>query len=112
MAKNSLAEKMRQHFAEHDVVRYAHVTEAWVTYHDEETHRQFMRGNITVPRPRFDPERKEVVALHAEDRSGAIAGTREIIRPQARKPYLGRLETGQAGNLGRYANMLPTLTLN
>jgi hypothetical protein len=113
-AKEQIAEKIRQHFKEHDVVRFAHVAEAWMVFHDEETHKEFARGNITITRPSLDPDRKEVVIIHAEDRSGGIGGAREIIRSQGRKPYLGSLEWHDSGpaSIGRYASLLPPVTLN
>jgi hypothetical protein len=83
--KDAIAETMRQFLAEHDAVRYTMVCEAW------------------GPRP------KEIVAVYVADRTASLLGTREIIRPEGRKPYLGKLEVEDGPATGRFVNLLAPL---
>jgi hypothetical protein len=78
-AKRMVAEKMREHFKEHDVVRYASAHEAW-------------RKHDSWPgRPFEDPQRREIVALVADDGCECLLAMRDIVRPQGGKPYLAKL---------------------
>jgi len=68
-AKHKGVAFMRDYFKKCDVVRYAHVAEAW------------MGTELASVRASMDPNRIEIVSLIVEDRDGACCGTREIIRP-------------------------------
>jgi hypothetical protein len=95
-AKRMLAAKMREHFKEHNVVRYVFASEAWAAGKD-------WRG-----RPSEDPQRKEAVVLSAEDGCKCLSAMRDIVRPQNGKPYLTKLsdiqQQKQTG--GRLADLL------
>ena len=75
--KQTVSDAMREFIRDNDVVRYAFASEVWIDGHD-------------------DQGRKEGVYIGAEDRSRRVAGLRDIIRPQNRNPYLGRLELAEA----------------
>jgi hypothetical protein len=77
--KQMLAEGMREHFREHDVVRYASAHEAW-TKHDS-----------WPGRPSEDPQRREIVSLSADDGRECLLAMRDIVRPQGGKPYLAKI---------------------
>jgi hypothetical protein len=78
-AKRMLAKKMREHFKEHNVVRYAHAAEAW-------------KGHDSWPgRPSEDPQRQELVVISADDGCECLIASRDIVRPQGGKPYLTKL---------------------
>jgi hypothetical protein len=95
--KNKGVAFMRDYFKKCDVVRYAHVAEAW------------MGTKPASVRASMDPNRIEIVSLIVEDRDGACCGRREIIRPASGKPYLGKLELAdESPKLGysRFGNLL------
>jgi hypothetical protein len=94
---------LRGYFAEHGVTRYASASEVWASSLPKEA------GVLTVVRPSLDPQRKEFVAIIAEDETKRLGAMREIIRPpNDGRPYLGKLElVEQHLNEGRFANLLP-----
>jgi len=91
--KDRIAEKMREYFAEHDIIRYARATEAWTLNHSKEMtpeqHAlQYAAMGYTYV---HHPDRREVVAFYAEDDTEVLIALRDIIRPAHGKPYLGEL---------------------
>ena len=104
-----IAAAVRRYFAEHAVTRYARAAEVWYSEHPIEHRTEILRRG-TVTRPSRDPQRKEAVAIFAEDKTKQLGGVREIIRPPNGKPYLGKLELEDNSinaGLGRFANLLP-----
>jgi hypothetical protein len=79
-AKCALAEKMREHFRGHGIVRYAHAAEAWMVQ-DEAWQRPIAEH----------PRRQEIVSLTADDGNECLAAMRDIVRPPGGKPYLAKL---------------------
>jgi hypothetical protein len=67
-AKQVLAAKMRKHFKENNVARYACAFEAWMEH----------------------PQRQEIVLLDADDGCETLVAKRDIIRTGG-KPYLAKL---------------------
>jgi len=95
--KNKGVAFMRDYFKKCDVVRYAHVAEAW------------MGTKPASVRASMDPNRIEIVSLIVEDRDGACCGTREIIRPVNNKPHLAKLKLAdESPKLGysKFGNLL------
>ena len=89
--KDVVAAGMRAFFWEHKVTRYAMIAEAW---------------GSKSSRPAEDPERIELVTIHAEDGLEQIHAMREIVRPAGRKPYLAKLEIlDSGGTRGRFTNL-------
>ena len=96
-AKCALAAKMREHFKEHNVVRYAHAAEAWMVQDEA------WQGPIAE-----HPRRQELVSLNADDGcecwshsrhrlgGGAASPTREAVRDRA-----GRAAAGAAHGLAQ-----------
>jgi hypothetical protein len=83
-AKQVLAQKMRDHFKEHDIVRYANAVEAWTV--PEEDRVGPYPGSLAD-----HPRRREIVAINADDGRHCLLTTRDIIRPQTGKPYLAKM---------------------
>jgi len=105
-AKATIAEDMRRHFAEHDVIRYAHLAEAWMTERSMASSKEILAGKVELCRPRVDPAGKEVITIYAQDGGGALNGVRDIIRPRGGKSYLGKLDLCPGGG-GRFGDLLP-----
>src|SRR5262249_27489793 len=112
--KDRIADKMREHFAEHDIVRYARATEGW-TLTDP-----LLSANSTVQQAALryaamgytlknHPDRREVVELEAADGGELIWAFRDIIRPSHGKPYLGKMGAIERpeGIAGRFLDLLP-----
>ena len=81
--KKMLAERMRDYFREHDVVRYAVAVEAWA-----------VPGEDVGPSPgslAHHPRRRAIVVINADDGFDYLTTVREIIRPQGGKPYLAKM---------------------
>jgi hypothetical protein len=102
-----IAAWLRDYFVEHGVTRYASASEVWAGSLPKEG------GVLTVVRPSLDPQRKEFVAILAEDQTKRLGALREIIRPPNGKPYLGKLELADdslnRGARARFNNLLPGL---
>ena len=79
-AKEKVAAKMREHFKEHNVVRYAHTAEAWMAPDDGS------QGPSAE-----HPQRAEIVCLNADDGCQCLIATRDIVRPRRSKAYLAKL---------------------
>jgi hypothetical protein len=74
---------LRQMFVERHVKRFAFIVEAWVAE----------VKNLDGPRPSKHPDRREVLMISAEDRSGeSIMGYYYILRPEHGPPKLSPLE--------------------
>jgi hypothetical protein len=90
--KGQIADKMRKLFAENNVVRFAHATEAWALEQPVVTEEwDAMRYAAMGYTLANHPDRREVVQIHAEDDAEALHALRDIIRPAHGKPYLGKL---------------------
>jgi hypothetical protein len=71
-AKRDVVANVRELFVEHGVTRYVLVTECWGAASE-------------------CPDRREMVLIDADDGYTCLSATRDIIRPQHGKPYLGEL---------------------
>jgi hypothetical protein len=100
-AKQMLAQKMRDHFKEHDVVRYANAVEAWTV--PEEDRVGPYPGSLAD-----HPRRREIVAIIADDGRDCLMTARDIIRPPGGKPYLAKMLKVQGAEQvrGRLADLL------
>jgi len=90
--KDRLAETMRETFRDMDVVRYAWAAECWID-------------------SAYDPnETDEIISFEAEDSTELLWASREIIRPQHGKPYLGKLSEIERPTIsgGRFRGLLPS----
>jgi len=96
-AKHMIADKIREFFREHDVVRYGQAAEAWAA--TDETY--------DGP-PSEHPRRIEMISLTADDGIEFLAAMRDIIRPEGAKAYLGPLTeiTRTEYPVGRLTNLL------
>ena len=75
--KDIVVKGLRRMFAANQVKRYAFIVEAWVA--EVKT--------LDGPRPSEHPDRREVLMIHAEDRSGeSIIGYYYILRPEHGPP--------------------------
>jgi hypothetical protein len=92
--RDSLAIKLREMFRDRGVVKYAVIAEYWMGKMPP------VGESIST-----DPDRQEVVAILAADKDRGIYATREIIRPERRRPYLGKLEM-LANPSGRFTDLL------
>jgi hypothetical protein len=85
--KDVVVKTLRKMFAANQVKRYAFIVEAWVARVSSE--REVHDG----PRPSEHPDRREVLMISAEDRSGeTIMGHYYILRPERGPPKLSPLE--------------------
>jgi hypothetical protein len=81
--KDIVVKGLRRMFAANHVKRYAFIVEAWVA--EVKT--------LDGPRPSEHPDRREVLMIHAEDRSGeSIIGYYYILRPEHGPPKLSPLD--------------------
>lgn len=89
--KDKLAAKMRETFADLDVVRYARAAECW-TVDAEMIEEQFAQHYAALGYTLANhPSRREVVLFEAEDGTEVLTAFRDIVRPAHGKPYLGKL---------------------
>ena len=78
---------LRELFRDKQVKRYAFIVEAWTAQVTSE--REVHEG----PRPSEHPDRREILMISAEDRSGeSIMGQYYILRPEHGPPKLSPLE--------------------
>jgi hypothetical protein len=99
--REAFAAWLRDKFQECGAIRYAVVMECWYTSWDRAAY-----PNIDdAPLPSEDPARKEQVVIWAGDKVRTLAGLRDIIRPEKRLPYLGKL-TLTADGSGRFDGLL------
>jgi hypothetical protein len=108
--KDKLAAKMRETFADLDVVRYAHAMECW-TVDAEMTEEQFALHYAALGYTLANhPNRREVVLCEAEDGTEVLTAVRDIVRPAHGKPYLGKLGAieRRRGLYGRWIGLLPS----
>ena len=97
--RNELDLWLREYFRNNGVTRYAVIMECWIA----------PAGVPPAPGESIStrPDRCEKVVITAEDEARCIVAWREIIRPQGRKPLLGRLETDpDLQAMGRFMNLL------
>ncbi|TYL87461.1 hypothetical protein [Bradyrhizobium cytisi] len=90
LGKDLAAAMIRTFFDLRDVVRYVYIGEAWTLNRmiRPEEHEELFRKGLSQ-----HPDRVEVVQLQGEDRDyGQIIMSRDIIRPNKGKPYLGPLQ--------------------
>lgn len=97
--KLAIADMMRSLFWEKHVTRYAVATESW-------------GSKAGVIPPSSDPQRCEMLSIHAEDASGTIGAVIDIDRSANGKPTLGKLKVDElmapeSERAGRFVNLLP-----
>jgi hypothetical protein len=89
LGKDMAAAMIRSFFDLRDVIRYVYIGEAWTLnrmIQPEEQEEIFRKGLSE------HPDRVEVVQIQGEDHQyGQIVASRDIIRPERGKPYLGPL---------------------
>jgi hypothetical protein len=110
--KDRIAAEVRTLFAEKGIVRYARAMEGWklVDYGKNMTKEQaaiqYAAMGYTLAN---HPDRRELVALDAEDGTEALTAFRDIIRPAHGKPYLGKLGAIERMDSveGRWLGLLP-----
>ena len=85
--KDIAMDMLRRFFREAKVKRYVFIVEAWIAH--VQTQREVTEG----PRPSEHPDRREVLMINAEDRSGeSIIGQYFILRPEHGPPTLSPLK--------------------
>jgi hypothetical protein len=99
--KESMARYLREEFKTKGVVRYACAMEAWQSPEDDTSEIE----------PRLHPRRDEIVWFEASDGARLLQGTRKIIRPAGRSPYLEPIVTEEhhassEHGRGRFSDML------
>lgn len=95
---------LRDMFCELDVQRYAFICEGWVVV----LNKQNMSVGGLVTRASNHPDRREVVRIVAEDRTGrTLSGHYQILRPEHGPPKLSPFKEDPPGIKagGRMANM-------
>src|SRR5262249_6647147 len=112
--KDKLAAKMRETFADLDVVRYARATECWMVKDpaidpdstEEQLGLHCAAMGYTL---KNHPNRREVVKVEPDAGSELIPASRDITRPAPGKPYLGKLSAIERPTraTGRFLNLLP-----
>ncbi len=92
--KKRIITKMRELFAENEVVRYARALEAWTLkapepeMTKEQAALRYAAMGYTFAN---HPDRREVVQIDGEDATEVLHAFRDIIRPAHGKAYLGKL---------------------
>ena len=86
--KRELLDKVREFFATYEVVRYARALEGWI------------RRDPDRPAVDASTAAGEIVGIDADDGEQRLVATREIIRPEHGRPYLGALSKIEAGEPG------------
>jgi hypothetical protein len=102
--KEVLADGMREFFAKHGVTRYAQASECWFVIGPEPG---AYRGSLAS-----HPERREAVAVNADDGVEYLVAKRDIVRPEQGKPYLAKLKIERVdldrhSGVGRFNNLSP-----
>jgi hypothetical protein len=113
--KDQIVAKMREYFAEHDIVRYACAKEVW-TLVDPEHKQMPTREQAALVYAAMGytlahhPDRREVVCIDAEDGTEVLTAERDIIRPAHGKPYLDKLGPIERYDeaTSRWAGLLPS----
>jgi hypothetical protein len=111
--KDRIAAEMRAHFAENDIVRYAHAMEAWTLHKPEQremtTEQAALEYAAMGDTLANHPNRREIVIFEADDGTELLTALRDIIRPPHGKPYLGKLGPIERMDhiSGRWLNLLP-----
>jgi hypothetical protein len=82
--KRELIDEVREYFAQHGVERYALALEVWI------------RRDRNLPAVDTSTAAGEIVVITADDGERYLGATREIIRPEHGKAYLGRLSKIEA----------------
>jgi hypothetical protein len=113
--KDRTAAKMREYFAEHDIVRYAFAMEAWILAGPERkqvpTEEQAALEYAAMGSLAHHPDRREAVIIEAEDGTEGLTALRNIVRPAHGKAYLdklGPIERFDGIAMGRWAGLLPS----
>jgi hypothetical protein len=109
--KDVLAVKVREMFAELNVVRYARATECWLSssldggISLEECERRYAAMGYTLENA---VDRREAVVIDADDGREYLQAKREIVRPGHRRAYLGKLGEIERPEcaLGRFLDLL------
>jgi hypothetical protein len=91
--KQTLIDHVRGFFAQHSVERYARAVEGWI------------RRDPNLPALDASTAAGEIVVIDADDRERYFRATREIIRPEHGKAYLGPLSKIEAGEAGGRMNV-------
>ena len=109
--KDTVVKGLRKMFAAEQVKRFAFIVEAWtaqVTQPENVTKAQKAYLEYDGPRPSEHPDRREVLMITAEDRSGeSIMGWYYILRPEHGPPKLSPLEVMSTDNMaGRMMGLL------
>jgi hypothetical protein len=86
--KRELTDQVRKYFATYKVVRYARALEGW------------MRRDQDQPAIDASTAAGEIVLIDADDGGQRLIASRDIIRPQHGKTYLGKLSKIEAAELG------------
>jgi hypothetical protein len=111
--KNLLEAKMREMFADLNIVRYARASECWTSKNfacggttDDELAQRYAAIGHTLENA---PDRHEIVYIEAVSNHEYLAAMRDIIRPQHGKPYLSKLgEIERPKSVqGRWLDLLP-----
>jgi hypothetical protein len=107
--KDRIADKLREHFAENDIVRYARAVESWTVAFgaEEQIDLRYAAMGYTLAN---HPDRREVILIEANDGSEFLTAFRDIIRPAHGRPNLGKLGAIERLNHieGRWLNLLPS----
>jgi hypothetical protein len=109
--KDRVAAKMREHFTENDIVRYAFASECWTVKDqgkgktEEQFGLQYAALGYTLQN---HPDRQEVVLVEAADDIELLWAFRDIIRPAHGKPYLSKPGAIERPDYvtGRFMNLL------
>jgi hypothetical protein len=86
--KRELIDEVREYFATYEVVRYARALEGWI------------RRDPDRPAVDASTAAGEIVGIDADDGEQHLVATREIIRPEHGRPYLGALSKIEAREPG------------
>jgi hypothetical protein len=91
--KQTVIDDVRKYFAQHGVERYARATEGWI------------RRDPNLPAVDASTAAGEIVLVDADDGERYFNATREIIRPEHGKAYLGPLSKIEAREAGGRMNV-------
>jgi len=106
ISKSLVSKIMRKWFAINEVVRYVYVNEEWSVMAKTEDVSS-VKDHCETQSLEFHPDRVEILMYSAEDDSGQVTASRQIIREDGKLPALGELEITRASvSEGRFVGML------
>jgi len=106
--KDQAVAAVRAIFKERGVVRYSFMTEAWILQSRDSSEAAVLRAAHAGKSLEHHPDRREVVAVQAEDKQRCLTGFYPILRPEHGKATLAPFKRNDAAEYskGRMVGLL------